>query len=159
MADEGEGAATASADWVDVVDRGGLLHVKEGTYMLFCAMEEEVREHFRMENVTNVTEGNREQVEGAVMDNDEVLFQWCMLTADVSDADATVVYTRNASQAVDSNSRFLVRQRMARTPQAAEKEESATLKSSPKGHSLDPANNYYDTVLHTKSYCIHASEL
>ena len=38
MADEGEGAATASVDWVDVVDRGGLLHVKEGTYMLFCAM-------------------------------------------------------------------------------------------------------------------------
>ena len=91
LADEGEGDATASADWLDVVDRGGLLHVKEGTYMLFCAMEEEVREHFRMENVTNMTEGNREQVEGAVMDNDEVLFQWCMLTADVSDADATVV--------------------------------------------------------------------
>ena len=89
------------------------------------------------------------------MDNDEVLFQWCMLTADVSDADATVVYTRNASQAVDSNLRFLVCQRMARTPQAAEKEESATLKSSPKGHSLDPANNYYDTVLHTKSYCMN----
>ena len=72
---------------------GWMWWIEEGccTYMLFCAMEEEVREHFRMENVTNMTEGNREQVEGAVMDNDEVLFQWCMLTADVSDADATVV--------------------------------------------------------------------
>ena len=37
---------TASADWVDVVDRGGLLHVKEGAYMLFGAMEEEVWEYF-----------------------------------------------------------------------------------------------------------------
>ena len=37
-----------SADWVDVVDRGGLLHIKEGMYMLFYAMEGEVREHFHL---------------------------------------------------------------------------------------------------------------
>ena len=84
LADEGEDAATSSVDWVDVVDRGGLLHVKEGTYMLFCAMEKEVREHFRMDSITNMTEGNREQIESAIMDNDEVLFQWCMLTADAN---------------------------------------------------------------------------
>ena len=32
----------ALADWVDVVERCGLLHIKEGTYMLFREMEEEV---------------------------------------------------------------------------------------------------------------------
>ena len=88
LSDEEEDSATVSVDWVDVVDRGGLLHVKEGTYMLFCAMEEEVREHFRMDKETTMVEGKREQVENAVMDNDNVLFQWCMLATDISDTDA-----------------------------------------------------------------------
>ena len=91
LSDEEEDAATASADWVDVVDRGGLLHVKEGTYMLFCAMEEEVREHFRIDKATAMVEGNREQVENAVMENDDVLFHWCTLVTDISDTDAAVV--------------------------------------------------------------------
>ena len=80
-----------SADWVDVVDRGGLLRVKEGTYMLFCAMEEEVREHFKLAKADQLAEGNREHVEESVLENDEVLFQWCMLTADVDDTDSAVV--------------------------------------------------------------------
>ena len=88
ISDEEEDAATASTDWVDVVDRGGLLHVKEGTYMLFIAMEEEIREHFQMDKATIMVEANREQVENAVMDNDDVLFQWCMLVTDISDTDA-----------------------------------------------------------------------
>ena len=62
--------------------------MKEGTYMLFVAMEEEVREHFRMDKATIMVEGNREQVENAVMDNDDVLFQWCTLVTDISDTDA-----------------------------------------------------------------------
>ena len=57
-------------------------------YMLFVTMEEEVRKHFRMDKATIMVEGNREQVENAVMDNDDVLFQWCMLVTDISDTDA-----------------------------------------------------------------------
>jgi len=91
LAEEGETAATASADWVAVVDRGGLVHVKEGTYMLFCAMEEEVRENFQMAKLNKMTEGYKERMEGAVIDNDDVLFQWCMLTPQVSDSDAGLV--------------------------------------------------------------------
>ena len=51
------------ADWVDVVDRGGLLHMKEGTYMLFYAMEEEVREHFHL--MKNLPVSRRYIVESA----------------------------------------------------------------------------------------------
>ena len=72
LSEEEEDAA--SPDWVDVVDRGGLLHVKEGTYMLFCVTEEEAREHFRIDKATIMVEGNREQVENAVMDNDDGFF-------------------------------------------------------------------------------------
>ena len=79
-----------SADWVDVVDRGGLLRV-EGTYMLFCTMEEEVHEHFKLAKADQLVEGNREHVEESVLENDEFLFQWCILTADVDDTESAVV--------------------------------------------------------------------
>ena len=42
LATEQEDVASASVHWVDAVDRGGLVHIKEHTCMLFCAMEEEV---------------------------------------------------------------------------------------------------------------------
>ena len=64
-----------SVDWVDVVDRGGLLHIKEGTYMLFYAMEEEVREHFHLSKISQLAESSREHIEECVLENDEVLFQ------------------------------------------------------------------------------------
>ena len=38
-----------------------------------------------------MVEGNREQVENAVMENDDVLFHWCMLVTDISDTDTAVV--------------------------------------------------------------------
>ena len=44
-----------------------------------------------MGKVLNMKEGNREHMEDAVIDNREVLFQWCMLNTDVSDADSAVV--------------------------------------------------------------------
>ena len=57
LEEEEKEPATASADWVNEVDRGGLWHVREGTYMLFCAMEEEVREHFQMGFVRDMKDG------------------------------------------------------------------------------------------------------
>ena len=30
----------ASAEWVNLVDRGGLWHITNATFMLFCAIEE-----------------------------------------------------------------------------------------------------------------------
>ena len=43
-----------------------------------------------MDKATIMVEGNREQVENAVMDNDDVLLQWCMLVTDISDTDAAL---------------------------------------------------------------------
>ena len=56
--------------------------------MLFCAMEEEVREHLQE---WDMKEGFREQVVTAVKKNDEVLFPWCMLTADIDKEHAQTV--------------------------------------------------------------------
>ena len=91
LEEEEKEPATASADWVNEVDRGGLWHVREGTYMLFSAMEEEVREHFQMGFVRDMKDGCKERITTAVKSNDEVLFHWCMLTAESEDKDAQVV--------------------------------------------------------------------
>ena len=64
-----------SSHWVDIVDRGGLVRVKEGTYMLFCAMEAEVREHFRLAKATQLDEVIREHVKESILENEEVLLQ------------------------------------------------------------------------------------
>ena len=43
-----EEAESQSARWVNEVDRGGLWHVQQCMFMLFAAMEEEVRANFRV---------------------------------------------------------------------------------------------------------------
>lgn len=54
-------------------------------------MEEEVREHFHLRKISQLAEGSRKHIEECVLENDEVLFQWCMLTADADDDVAAVV--------------------------------------------------------------------
>ena len=91
LEEDGAVPFTASADWVNEVDRGGLWHVREGTYMLFSAMEEEVREHFQMSYVRDMKEDCKEKITAAVKDNDDVLFHWCMLTTETAEDDAQEV--------------------------------------------------------------------
>lgn len=50
-----------------------------------------MREHFPLANDSQLAEGRREHVEECVLENDEVLFQWCTLTADADDDVAAVV--------------------------------------------------------------------
>ena len=90
LEEDGTVPFTASADWVNEVDRGGLRHVREGTYMLFSAMEEEVREHFQMGYVRDMKEDCKEKITAAVKD-DDVLFHWCMLTTETTEDDAQEV--------------------------------------------------------------------
>ena len=87
---EGDEEGTSpSGAWVTEVDRGGLWHVSEATCMLFSAMEEEVREHFRAVDLSQ--EGRSERLTSAVTSNDEVLFHWCMLTAETDEVHAQTV--------------------------------------------------------------------
>ena len=80
-------SSSASADWVNELDRGGLWLVREGTYMLFSAMEE-VREHFKMGCIRDITDGCKDKIVTAVKMNDEVLFYRCILTTESEDKDA-----------------------------------------------------------------------
>ena len=73
------------------VDRGGFWHVREATYMLLAAMEEEVREHFRVGAVENTQEGCRKILITAVRASDKVLFHCFMLTAEIEEVHAETV--------------------------------------------------------------------
>ena len=59
--------------------------------MLFVAMEEEVREHFRFGALEDSKERCRERLTTALSSNDEVLFHWCMLTAEIEEIHAQTV--------------------------------------------------------------------
>ena len=69
--------------WLMEVDRGGLWHVKEGIFILFQAMEEEVREHFWMGKVSTMGAGYRATVVNKIIDNGDVM-SWSSLGEDGS---------------------------------------------------------------------------
>ena len=92
LEEEDEQTPSSASDYrVNEIDRGGLWHVQEGTYMLFSAMEEEVREHFQMGCMRDITDGCKEKIMTAIKTNNEVLFHWCMLTAESEDEHAQEV--------------------------------------------------------------------
>ena len=72
LQEDDEEGISPSAAWVTEVDRGGFWYVQEATYMLFAAIEEEVREHIRVGAVENTQEGCRKILITAVSTNDKV---------------------------------------------------------------------------------------
>ena len=80
-----EGSLTA--DWITLIDRGGLCHVKEATFLLFNAIEEETREHFKPSQITNIT-NSKETIDKAIIENEEVQFHWSILASDFNKTDA-----------------------------------------------------------------------
>ena len=47
-----------------------------------------MRKHFTQEKAHHLTDVNKHTLIKAVEENEEVLFQWCILTADTSNEDA-----------------------------------------------------------------------
>lgn len=71
-----------SADWINSIDRGGLWHVTDDVFTFFCCVEEVIRHFFRQSN----TKGNdvTEVVRG-IENNEDVLFQWCILSIELDE--------------------------------------------------------------------------
>ena len=80
-----------SAEWIEMIDRGGLYHVKDGTFYLFNAMEKEVREHFRLSKVHQMGEGHKDSVISSIIENEEVQFHWSVLISDITTEKANEV--------------------------------------------------------------------
>ena len=73
-----------SEDWVQSVDRGGLKHVTNITYMVFKAMECELRKHLIISKIMHCNHF-KHKVKVYIEKNDDVQFYWCMVSAGWAD--------------------------------------------------------------------------
>ena len=80
--DDGGGG---SEKWTNLIDRGGLWHVSNETYTLFCVMEEELCQHLTTDTVHKQQSGSKQKIIDIVLKNEDVLFQWSILTSTLDD--------------------------------------------------------------------------
>ena len=70
-----------SEDWVKNIDRGGLKHITNMTYMMFESMEIELRRHLRIADMAHGS-GIKDKVKTEIVSNEDVRFYWCIVSAD-----------------------------------------------------------------------------
>lgn len=70
----------SSEDWTLAVDRGGLRHINDMTFMLFVSMEMELRCHLHAGNVSD-NSGVKERALECVVTNAEVQLYWSTISA------------------------------------------------------------------------------
>ena len=73
--------------WTKTVDRGGLWHISDQTYGVFVIMEEIIRRHLSLAGVATPTENARQVLVDVTRKNEDLLFEWDMLSAEVEDED------------------------------------------------------------------------
>ena len=78
-----------SEDWLKNVDRGGLKHVNDATYLLFTAMEETLRQHIGSGDANSQL--NIKNASTVIMDNDDVLFHWAMISVNWNEEEASAL--------------------------------------------------------------------
>ena len=88
---EGEEGADCSNDWMKLASRGGLIFVKDTTYMVFHAMELVVRKHFCKEKVEKLSPGSRSMLTALIHKDEDVEFYSCMLFSVVDEGVASIL--------------------------------------------------------------------
>ncbi len=93
LCDEDQEEQQTAVDWINAVDRGGLCHVSETTFQLFLEMESIVKAIYKIDAVDDVEKGGKNEWVQKVLYDDDVQFQWCLLSAEVGEAEATSLLT------------------------------------------------------------------
>ena len=63
-----------SEEWVNAVDRGGLVHVSSDTFMLFHSLEMELRQHFSKEKMVGMDDCFRAEVKQSIVEDVDMQF-------------------------------------------------------------------------------------
>ena len=71
-----------SAEWVNIIDRGGLVHVTDACYQLFMAIEHATRQELQLCKITKMDDSFHKHLENVLNADDDVLFNWIMITGD-----------------------------------------------------------------------------
>lgn len=77
LLDDGDEENDESQDWVSLINRGGLTLVNNATFEVFVAIEYELRKHIHYGQSPNL-----DRITTAILDNEDVLFLWSMLSSD-----------------------------------------------------------------------------
>ena len=71
-----------STDWINAIDRGGLIHITDSCFQLFLAIETVTR--LEMKATTVMDDTFRQHLENMITCDSKVLFCWTMITVDES---------------------------------------------------------------------------
>ena len=67
---------SSSTDWINIIDRGGLIHVTDECYQLFLAIEHAIHRELKTEKIGGMNDGFRQHMEMLLNEDNDVLFQW-----------------------------------------------------------------------------------
>ena len=73
---------------------GGLWHISDQTYGVFVIMEEIIRRHLSLAGVATPTENARQVLVDVIRKNEDLLFEWDMLSAEVEEEVSLLFYIR-----------------------------------------------------------------
>ena len=76
-----------TTEWMRLINRRGLYQVNNMSYLLFREIELEFRKHVRSSNLQMGHLSSRDNVIRAIVENDNILFQWCLLATDLEEAE------------------------------------------------------------------------
>ena len=79
--DREDGECGMAGEWTELVSRGGLWKVRETTFQVFCALEEEVRSSLHA-LVVEPTQNHKDKLISRLVSSEDVQFYWCIATAD-----------------------------------------------------------------------------
>ena len=89
--DDDEDGENDAKEWEELIDRGGLCHVKDETYQLFHAMELLVHQHLTIQRASKLAPGSRPELEKEVLEDEEVLFAWSIASVELDDKTSTIL--------------------------------------------------------------------
>ena len=78
---------TSTEEWLNRIDRGGLQHVTHKTYTLMESMETALRQ-----GLHTIKTNFKENVTESIMKNEDVMFNWLMISGEWEDEEAEVLF-------------------------------------------------------------------
>ena len=74
-----DNAKGPAQEWIQAVDRGGLVHISDEAFRLFYSIELSVRRYLTVKNATNMDNTFKEHLTKCIIEDQDVAFYWCLL--------------------------------------------------------------------------------
>ena len=69
----------SSEYWTNILDRGGLFHINDNTYLLFCALEKELQQYLKVDRAI-MGQNDTNEIVDTLISNNDVQFLWNSIT-------------------------------------------------------------------------------